>query len=547
MSKSKFVLVFLLFISSFKIVADENLKEMIRVYLENKPMGERYQIDKSKLFSSVLLPKFYGDRVFSSAWIQNGKLNSQALQVMKFIREIHTHGFTPNDYHLKALEFYAIKFRTPIPLNLRDLLHIEVLLTDACLLLGSHLYFGKVDIEKAVADWHIQRKDPDLKIDERLAKSLESNLVLSYFEGLMPQFDAYKALVAHLSFWLNESDAHWKELKTDKAIRPNEKHVLIETIRKKLCYLEYPCNDTLSDVYSPDLVPSILLFQEDNGFNKDSVIGKNFLSILSLKPSERIKTLRVNLERLRWLPSDFPEKYIIVNIANQQLDFIGNNDTLLSCRAIIGKTYRTTPVFSARMTYLVFSPTWTVPPGILAADVIPQLKKGPEYLQKNKMRILKMNGTEVEYNAIDWKKVSANRFPYLIKQDPGPHNSLGLVKFMFPNTYNVYIHDTPNRSLFLKDDRAQSSGCIRIEKPFDLARLLLSGTGRWNDSTIYEAMHAGRERTVSLPSPLPVFVVYLTAWTQTNGKLAFRKDIYQRDDEIFIALNEKPIAYWKDK
>lgn len=538
------LLPFLLF--SLFLKSNDNMREMIRTYLENKPMGERYQIDKSKLFSSVLLPKFYGERDFQSAWITNDKLNSNALQLMRFIRTINTHGLNPTDYHLKVLELYAIKFRTPIPVNLKDLLHIEILLTDACMLLGSHLYFGKVDIEKAVADWHIQRKDPFLKLDERLQSALDSKNIEYFFEELLPQFSSYKGMVSQLAFWLGIQEGTWKDIKTDKSIRPQDNNPLVPLIRKKLHFLGYPCLDTISSVYTSDMIESVLLFQDDHGFNKDSVIGNNFLGMLSMKPSDRIKSLRVNLERLRWLPSEFPDKYILVNIANQQLDFMHIHDTLLSCRAIIGKTYRSTPVFSARMTYLVFSPTWTVPPGILSADVIPQLKKGPDYLIKNKMRIVRMNGTEVGYNEIDWKKVNAQRFPYLIKQDPGPHNSLGLVKFMFPNSYNVYIHDTPNRSLFLKDDRAQSSGCIRIEKPFELASLILNGHGRWNDSTIREAMNAGKERSVSLPSPLPVFIVYLTAWTNPTGKVVFRKDIYSRDDEVLRGLNEKPIAYWKD-
>ena len=236
------------------------------------------------------------------------------------------------------------------------------------------------------------------------------------------------------------------------------------------------------------------------------------------------------------------EKYIIVNIANFELDLIRGTDTLISMRAIVGRECRKTPVFNDRMTYIVFNPSWTVPPTILREDVIPELLKGPEYLAKNNMKLFRNDGSELAYNEIDWSKISIDYFPYIVRQNPGPANALGRVKFMFPNSDNVYIHDTPSRGYFAREDRAISSGCIRVEKPFDLAVLLLSDTHEWLPERIRDTMQQDKEETVRLKIPVDVVLIYLTAWTDGKDRIQFRKDVYQIDEMVLEALNQKPVA-----
>jgi murein L,D-transpeptidase YcbB/YkuD len=410
------------------------------------------------------------------------------------------------------------------------------------MLLGSHLYFGKVDPEKEGASWKMQRKNTELRIDLKLEDALAGNDVDNELNMLAPKYRSYWMMKEELAFFLRLNEQFWPEILSDTAIKPGESNQLIPEIRKRLIKLRYPLSDSSSVLFNEELVQQLKMFQEDWGLNSDGVIGKSTLEDLNNLPYKLISQLKVNMERYRWLPLQVTEKYIIVNIANFKLDFIAGADTLISMRVIVGKEPRITPVFNDRLSYIVFSPTWTVPGTILKDDVIPELLKGPEYLEKRNMILLRHDGSELAYNDIDWSTISKTNFPYRVLQNPGPGNSLGRVKFMFPNTYNVYIHDTPSKGSFATDNRDISSGCVRVEKPFDLAVLLLSDTPEWSPANILNAMQQDKEQTVRLKIPVDVILIYLTAWTDGRDRIQFRKDIYQRDEKVIEALNQKLYA-----
>jgi murein L,D-transpeptidase YcbB/YkuD len=283
-----------------------------------------------------------------------------------------------------------------------------------------------------------------------------------------------------------------------------------------------------------------MLFQLRNGLTADGVVGKATIEAMNIPVEDRIATIEANLERWRWLSDDLGERYIEVNIANFELQVIEKDDMVFRTEVIVGRTLRETPVFSSTMTYLVLNPDWTVPPTILNDDIIPSVINNPDYLAEKNLKILRMDGTEVDPSTIDWINMVQAGFPYRIHQEPGPTNALGRVKFMFPNQYSVYIHDTPDQNLFGRTDRSFSSGCIRVNNPLDLAACIMKDSTAWTPEQIKNVIDQGEERTVNLAKSIPVHIVYLTAWASDDGLVYFRKDIYDRDQPLLAALKQGP-------
>lgn len=243
------------------------------------------------------------------------------------------------------------------------------------------------------------------------------------------------------------------------------------------------------------------------------------------------------------MPQDLGRRYVLVNIANFELDVVENSQPLIFMRVVVGRDYRRTPVFSDKMTYLVLNPYWNVPPNIAVQDKLPLIKKDPGYLTLQKMMVFQGWGAdtrEIGPETVDWSQVTAKNFYYRLRQDPGPMNALGRIKFMFPNQFNVYLHDTPTRELFAKTERAFSSGCIRIEKPLELAEYVLRGDFKRTKDKFLAAIDRGTEQTVRLLEPIPVHLLYWTARAYEDGSIQFRKDLYGRDVLLDEALREEP-------
>jgi murein L,D-transpeptidase YcbB/YkuD len=249
----------------------------------------------------------------------------------------------------------------------------------------------------------------------------------------------------------------------------------------------------------------------------------------------------VNLERLRWLPDNLGRRHVLVNIAAAELQLVENGEETLSMRVVTGRPYRQTPVFSGEISYLVFNPYWHVPHSIATRDQLPEIQKDRSYLDRLQLKVFQGWGTNaqpIDPSTIDWASLSQNRFPYRIRQEPGPHNALGRVKFMFPNPHSVYLHDTPSRGLFAKAERTFSSGCIRLERPIELAEHLLSDHAQWSPQRIQSVLkNPSAEQSVSLRTRVPVHLQYWTAWADADGTIHFRNDAYQRDGAVLKALN----------
>ena len=520
--------------------ATQEATNQIRKVIEDKVPEERIKVSGTGLYSSVLIPKFYLSNAFYPAWITSYNDFDVAFEMINFISDVKNHGLLPQDYHideLRELKMQLISDSSAV-FNAEIITKIDVLLTDAFLMLSSHLNQGKVNPETFETEWGIRRDKPELEIDEKLIQFLEEGSVVKNMNQFYPTIFDYELLIEKAK-WITENLEKDKKLLIPEAKLSLDIHTdstYNHLINEKLTLLGYSTTDNKDSLEL--IFNSIKKFQKHHGLNTDGKIGKLTLEALNIPLQTRLDQLYVNMERLRWLPEKGTGKRVLVNIADFTLDYLENNDTLIHMRTVVGQNFRKTPVFNAKMSYLVFSPTWTVPPGILRKDILPAVAKDISYLSSKGMIVKDRSGNVVNPASIDWKKANASgRFPYTIQQMPGNQNALGRVKFMFPNKYSVYLHDTPSKSLFARDERNFSSGCIRVEKPLELAELLLQETGGWNTSKIANAMNQSTEKTVLLKTPIDVYIYYLTCWSH-NGKVEFRKDIYNRDSAVLKALQE---------
>lgn len=289
--------------------------------------------------------------------------------------------------------------------------------------------------------------------------------------------------------------------------------------------------------YTAALEETVRSFQRRHGLEADGRVGPRTLAALNTPVRARIATLRVNLERLRWVYRDLEAEFLAVNIASFQAALVRGGEVVWRSRVIVGRPYRQTPVFKAEIQYLVLNPSWTVPPTILARDVLPALRRDPDYLARKGLQLLGPGGESMDPATLDWARLEGRRFPGLVRQPPGPDNALGRIKFMFPNPYLVYLHDTPARALFDRTERTFSSGCIRLERPLELAALLLGGETGWDLAALQQAVEQGGTQRIDLPRPVPLMLLYLTAYPEADGRLVFPADVYQRDAALLEALD----------
>ncbi|MFU8844668.1 MAG: L,D-transpeptidase family protein [Bacteroidales bacterium] len=518
----------------------------IRLIIENRQQGERYKALDIELYSSVLLPQYYVENRFEPLWFPHYDSLNKFEQMILFLENLGYQGLDPNHYHYQEIkEQWELMHEDPeIIFSGVFIANTDALLSDAYFMLASHLYHGKVDPETQEAQWGIRRNKPNLPLDIKLWKMLKLETIEDGFRHFYPPHPGYEAMILEARKLSHHQEENFQIVAAAKTlpIKPGESSPIVPEIKNKLLLLGYYGNDSglMDNTLDSIAAEAVKKLQLQFGLNTDGAVGPNTLKALNMPVEQRLKQLYVNMERLRWMPDSLETKYILVNIADFTLYMMHDADTLISMRSIVGKNYRKTPVFNSKITYLVFSPTWTIPPGIQRNDIIPAVIKNPDYLAEKNMRVFNLQGQVIDPSTINWRR---DGMRFTIRQAPGKQNALGLVKFMFPNKHNIYLHDTPSRELFARDERTFSSGCIRIEKPFELSELLLADMPQWTPERIRLAMNAGVERSVILDSPVGIYLYYLTAWGGSEGVIHYRSDIYERDDIILQALGERHTSW----
>lgn len=303
----------------------------------------------------------------------------------------------------------------------------------------------------------------------------------------------------------------------------------------------YTKNVLYPDSFDADLKNALKLYQVNNGLMANGILEATTIASLNITVEDRIKQIKLNMERWKHLPNNLGKHYLFVNTADFSLIAVKNDTVALKMKTIVGRSYRKTPVFSAKLTHIVFNPTWNIPPNILKKDILPQVKKDIKYLEKKHIRVFRTdsfgNKKQISAAEINWNQLIDNS-PLEFVQDPGPENAMGAVKFVFPNRYYVYMHDTPSKDLFEEPEPMYSSGCIRLSKAVDLARHLLENEKSWTDEKVSQVLKSGKMYSVYIENPIDVYIQYFTAWVDDNGTLQFRKDIYNRDYPLFVSLHK---------
>jgi murein L,D-transpeptidase YcbB/YkuD len=525
------------------------LVEHLRNRIEAAGASGAIDIGDDRVLATQALSRFYVGRLYRPAWVDSSGLSPRVGALVQAVRGAAAEGLRPRDYHLDHILAAAAlvhrQTRERRPPDVAQLVDLDLLCTDAFVLLGSHYLAGRVNPETIDAEWSANRRGAQL--ESVLESALAAGDIGEALRRLLPQQPGYARLRDGLAQYRSLAAAGgWPSVPAGVRLAPLDRDSTVPLLRSRLALFDAVDRGAGADptLYDSTLVEAVRRFQVRHGLDVTGVVDSGTAAALNVPVEDRIRQIELNLERWRWLPEDLGRRHVIVNIAGFDLDVVDAGSVVRSMRVMVGRTYRRTPVFSGMMTYLVLAPYWHVPRNLAVQDQLPLIRRDAGHFATQGIRVFLGSGAdaeEIDPATVDWSKVGPRDFPYRLRQDPGPRNALGGVKFMFPNKFNVYLHDTPSRELFDRPQRDFSSGCIRVEQPIELAEFLLAGT-EWTRERLLTAITRRQEQTVRLPSPVPVHILYWTAWAERDGTIQFRQDIYDRDGRLAGALREETPA-----
>jgi len=486
-------------------------------------------------------------------WIDPQNPDKQQIDaVFQLIADAGSNGLNAEHYNLCFLQS---KWQQLI--NQKHISHTDYALLDTAVSINlihflSDIHFGRIN--PVTLDINYNFNNQSITLIPVILEALKNNKIADLTKLLQPHSPTYLQLKQALLEYQNKPSGQIPmELKYVRSLHPNDISEQIVKIRQQLNLINHSTYALPpSPVYDSDLVSKIKQFQFHHGLQQDGIIGRGTIKALNIKPNQRIQMIKLALERLRWLPKLASSPLIMVNIPAFKLQAYYPNieneakTQTLNMKVIVGKSKKDkfkSPVFSANMYYLEFSPYWNIPKSITRNEILPQLQENPLYLEQNNMEVVSGfhdNETALPYTQDSFEQLQSGDL--MLRQRPGKGNALGRVKFIFPNNYNVYLHDTPSRHLFSKSKRDLSHGCIRVEKPTELAQFLLQTRTGWNKKEIIKAMHLTKPKKVRLKRAIPVIIYYSTASIE-QGKVVFYNDIYNYDDKLAKALNKPPATH----
>jgi L,D-transpeptidase YcbB len=526
----------------------ELVAERIRTRIEAAGVVMELRAAGEPVYASLVLPSFYERRLYQPAWSDERGPTRLADDLLDALRQADLEGLRSEDYHLASIAAVLAAVRADAkrgPALAPDRwAELDLLLTDAFLVYGAHLLAGRVNPETLRPEWVSNRRTADIAVV--LEAALASGNIAGTLAGLDPPEVGYRRLRDALARYRAVAAAGgWPVIPDGSTLRLGERSSSVAALRERLRLEDNlaPAEAQDAELFDEPVGEAVKEFQRRHGLTDDGIVSAATRAELNVPVERRVEQLGLNLERWRWLPKDLGRRHIIVNIAAFELEVMDGDSVVMSMRVVVGRPFDRTPVLSDTMRYLVLNPYWHVPSNIATSELLPKLKRDPSYLARYKMRVFpssRLDAQEVNPATVNWATISAAHFPYLLRQDPGPRNALGRIKFMFLNKYHIYLHDTPARPLFEETQRDFSHGCIRIQHPIELAVYLLRNDPRWGRDALLAALDDAEDRSVPLPEPMPIHLLYWTAWADADGTIQFRRDIHDRDVPLFTALRAPP-------
>lgn len=515
--------------------------EILRQRVELLMFDPQLQVGGEVILTRELLPQLYAAVDYEPLWRDRSTID----QLDALAELAYREGLDKNDYPLNTLA--ALLPASGLPEDDFARAELDILATETLLRIGFQLRFGKVNPYELFPNWNFDRELlPGVDPVDTIRSIIASGSLRDSAAELIARGPYYQAIVATLSDHRAISAAGgWPQVPEGPTLRVDDQGQRVAALRSRLAASgDLSGSATDSPTFDSELAQAVVAFQQRHGLDDDGVVGMQTIAALNVPVEDRIRQIRGSLERGRWVFEDIrasEAEMVMVNIASAEVNLVRGLEFVWTSRVQVGKNYRQTPVFKDEIEYLVFNPTWTVPPTILRQDVLPKLLADPAgYLTKKNMDLLDRDGRVIDVETVDFSTLSPRNFPYIVRQRPGPWNALGMVKFIFPNPHFVFLHDTPSRELFERSGRAFSSGCVRVEDPFVFAELLFNEPAKWNQVAFQEILDSKQIRTIHLKKPIPVFLLYLTADVNGEGRARFFEDIYGRDEVLLSALDAAP-------
>jgi murein L,D-transpeptidase YcbB/YkuD len=474
------------------------------------------------------LKSFYNNRNYSYAWIDFNKPNDYAENFLSRYEEDSKTDSVQNQIYLKHLnainEIISKKHSRIKSDSLKK--EFDFTLTAAFFDFAKRNWYGISDKNLKESKWFITRK----KINYPLLLDSLLNLNSDVIGSFEPNNNQYYLLKNFLKKYQTFSELGAVcESCNNLTLKKGDHHKMIPSVKNLLFHFGDYENENQDNYFDESLEKAVLRFQHRYGLEENGLIDSETLSAMNVPVADRITQIKINMERARWLPEKIEGDHLFINIPGFKMYVNHDEKTEWACNVVVGNDSNNTVVFSDSLEYIVFSPYWVLPKSIIIKETIPAIIKNPQYLEEHQMEVVNEAGEILDRSQISWQDLGEN-FPYTIRQKPGKDNSLGYVKFVFPNSHNIYLHDTPARDLFGETNRAFSHGCIRVAEPLKLALYLLRNDPKYTAESIQSLMYGGKETTVRLKNKVPVFITYFTAFADEKGQINFREDIYHHDE-----------------